>query len=174
MISYQYCKMSPSPILVTDTVTVTVTDTRHRHITVTNNDITCEMKNNIDVIVNNSLPLFLIYITQLLLITVLLYYCALAFYFIHWHWDFHNVQIQSEITSSSTLSTPLSTNSWSQMASVRLTWLRQPITSETWVEATFRPNWHVIKLNYCNLLAIFGNPVSRQKILYPRVVELAS
>jgi len=26
----------------------------------------------------------------------------------------HNVQIQSEITSSSTLSTPVSTNSWSQ------------------------------------------------------------
>jgi len=64
--------------------------------------------------INNSLPLFLIYITQLLLITVLLYYCALVFYFIHGHWDFHNVPIQSEITSSSTLSTPLSTKSWSQ------------------------------------------------------------
>jgi len=64
--------------------------------------------------INNSLPLFLIYITQLLLITVLLYYCALVFYFIHEHWDFHSVPIQPEITSSSTLSTSLSTNSWSQ------------------------------------------------------------
>jgi len=62
-ISYQSCKTSPSPTLVT----------------VTNTDLTCEIKNNIDVIINNSLPLFLIYITQLLLITVLLYYCVLAF-----------------------------------------------------------------------------------------------
>ena len=38
-ISYQYCKTSPSPTLVT----------------VTNTDLTCEIKNNIDVIINNSL-----------------------------------------------------------------------------------------------------------------------
>jgi len=81
------------------------TDTRHRH--------RPHLWNKKIIYINNSLPLSLIYITQLLLITVLLYYCALVFSFTHGHRDFHNVQIQSEgITSSSTLSTPLSTTKW--------------------------------------------------------------
>ena len=47
---------------------------------------------------------------------------------------------RSKITSSSALSTPLSTNSWSQNG-VRPAHVTQPITNETWIEATFVYLW---------------------------------
>jgi len=66
---------------------------------------------------------------------VILSYCALAFYFIHWHADFH-ISYKSSLKSHRVqhYQRHYQQTFGVKMASVRLTWLKQPITSETWVE----------------------------------------